>query len=308
MKLASALKLSLDELRMQMLGVQVLFGFQFQGLFQNNFESLPLTARAVDAAGLMLMIIVLGLILAVASQHRIVEAGADTQRIFRMSLRFAKYALAPLAGAIACDLYVATVEPFGAKIGMLLGSAAFLLATGAWYVFGLVMRKQSSPRTSARFEPKTSVHTKIEQMLTESRMILPGAQALLGFQLIVMLTKAFEQLPMGMQGVHFIALSSTVLAIILLIMPAAIHRLAFDGADDLELHVLGSRIITIALLPLASAIACDMGVALFQLFGNITTSAIGAFVSGTLLILLWYVFPLIVRRRLRQGPRSAAPL
>ena len=40
MKLDSVLKISLDELRMQMLGSQVLFGFQFQGLFQDNFEAL----------------------------------------------------------------------------------------------------------------------------------------------------------------------------------------------------------------------------------------------------------------------------
>jgi hypothetical protein len=39
-KLESVLKTSLDELRMQMLGSQVLFGFQLQGLFQDNFETI----------------------------------------------------------------------------------------------------------------------------------------------------------------------------------------------------------------------------------------------------------------------------
>jgi hypothetical protein len=48
-KLESALKVSLDELRMQMLGSQVLFGFQFQGLFQDNFAALPASGRAADA-------------------------------------------------------------------------------------------------------------------------------------------------------------------------------------------------------------------------------------------------------------------
>ena len=31
----------------------------------------------------------------------------------------------------------------------------------------------------------TPLHTRIDQMLTEARVILPGAQAILGFQLIV---------------------------------------------------------------------------------------------------------------------------
>jgi Family of unknown function (DUF6328) len=82
MKLESALKTSLEELRMQMLGVQVLFGFQFQGLFQDNFPALPTSARMADAIGLALMIAVLSLILAVPCQHRIVENGECTLRIF----------------------------------------------------------------------------------------------------------------------------------------------------------------------------------------------------------------------------------
>lgn len=41
-------------------------------------------------------------------------------------------------------------------------------------------------------ESPTPLHAKIEQSLTEARVILPGAQALLGFQLIVMMTRAFD--------------------------------------------------------------------------------------------------------------------
>ncbi|XIA63269.1 hypothetical protein ACFIOY_29350 [Bradyrhizobium sp. TZ2] len=37
--------------------------------------------------------------------------------------------------------------------------------------------------------------TKIEQLLTEARGIMPGGQALLGFQFVATLTKAFETLP-----------------------------------------------------------------------------------------------------------------
>jgi hypothetical protein len=39
------------------------------------------------------------------------------------------------------------------------------------------------------------LHTRIEQMLTEARVILPGAQALLGFQLAIVLTDTFESCP-----------------------------------------------------------------------------------------------------------------
>ncbi len=107
-KLDSVLKTALDELRMQMLGSQVLFGFGFQGLFQDNFDSLPGSGRIADGVALALIIFALGLIVAVPCQHRIVENGDATLRILHVSSRSANYALAPLAAAIACDIYVAT--------------------------------------------------------------------------------------------------------------------------------------------------------------------------------------------------------
>ena len=50
--------------------------------------------------------------------------------------------------------------------------------------------------------PPTPLHVKIEQMLTEARVILPGAQALLGFQLAVVLTQAFDRLPPSSKTLH----------------------------------------------------------------------------------------------------------
>jgi hypothetical protein len=67
---------------MQMLGVQVLFGFQLQGLFQDTFLELPPSVRMVETTSLALMISVLSLLLAVPCQHRIVEQGEASLRIF----------------------------------------------------------------------------------------------------------------------------------------------------------------------------------------------------------------------------------
>jgi hypothetical protein len=49
-------------------------------------------------------------------------------------------------------------------------------------------------------------HKKIDQLLTEARVILPGAQALLGFQLAVVLTRAFDLLPAWSKALHALAL------------------------------------------------------------------------------------------------------
>jgi hypothetical protein len=58
----------------------------------------------------------------------------------------------------------------------------------------------------------TPLHAKIEQMLIEARVILPGEQALFGFQLAIVLTRSFETLPPSSRIVHAISLGLVTLA------------------------------------------------------------------------------------------------
>jgi hypothetical protein len=301
MKLQQALKISLNGLMMQMLGVQVLFGFQFQGLFQDNFAALPSAGRMVDAAGLALMVVALGLMIAVPCQHRMVDRGEATPRIYATAAWYAQLALLPLAGGIGCDVFVATSGPFGPVLATAFSITTFALALVGWYALGFSLRKRWAANAQGvpMQQEKTPLQTKIEQMLTEARVILPGAQALLGFQFIVMMTRAFDQLPPAAKVVHLVALASLTLAIILLICPAAIHRIAFGGADDPRLHSAGSLLITIALLPLAVGISCDLWVALIILFGEVLVALAGAVAAFALLGVLWFLLPLYLRRHVR---------
>lgn len=297
MKLDEALKVSLDELRMQMLGAQVLLGFQFQGLFQDNFNAVTATGRLVDAAGLGLMLAAVGLMISIPSQHRIADGGEATQRIYSASKRYAKLALLPIAAGIGCGLFVAVAGPFGAAAAATLAALTFALALLAWYLLGIVLRNHWSVRGSEApmQRSNTPLHKKIDQMLTEARVILPGVQAMLGFQFVVMLTKSFGELSPAARLVHLVALVAVALTIILLISPAAIHRVTFDGNDDRRLHSLGSALITAALLPLACGMSCDLWVALTKLFGEGRAALMGALAAFALLVSLWYLLPLRLR-------------
>jgi hypothetical protein len=252
----------------------------------------------VDAAGLGLMVVALGLMIAVPCQHRMVDRGEATPRIYATSQWYAQLALLPLAGGTGCDVFVATSGPFGRLLAAVFSIATFVLALLGWYGLGIGLRRRWSANAQGvpMQHEETPLQTKIAQMLTEARVVLPGAQALVGFQLIVMMTKAFDRLPPGVKAVHLTALLSLTLTIVLLICPAAIHRIAFGGADDPRLHSAGSLLITIALLPLAVAISCDLWVALTILFGEGLVALAGAVAAFALLMVLWFLLPLFLRR------------
>jgi hypothetical protein len=165
-----------------------------------------------------------------------------------------------------------------------------------WYVLGAVLNflKEGGAMQPTKEQP-TPLPAKIEQMLTEARVIIPGAQALLGFQLIVTLHRSFEQLPASSRVIHMVSLCAVALAVILLMTPAALHRITFAGEDTPLFFWLGSAFVIAAPLPLAVGIAGDLYVASAKAAESATLGAalsIGAFV---VLLVLWYALPLILR-------------
>jgi hypothetical protein len=141
-------------------------------------------------------------------------------------------------------------------------------------------------------------------MLTEARVILPGAQALLAFQLLAMLAQAFDRLPRISQIVHATALGCVAITVVLLIAPAAFHRITFKGNDSEDFYRIGSRLVIVALFPLALGMTGDIHVAIAKLTANAalaSTAAAGTFLT---LIVLWYIYPLILRRTIAQRQHS----
>ncbi len=297
-RLEDTVQLALDELRMQMLGVQVLFGFQLQSAFQEGFASASAAARTADAVALSLIVVTLALLIAAPCQHRLVEQGRASVRIFNAANKFADRALAPFALAIGCDVYAVTERYWGIAAAAL--GAAFAAAGALFLLYGLgrvlrlvVPRKEQEMALPA--ETATDLHHKIDQMLTESRVILPGAQALLGFQFVVTMTKAFAELPPLDRAIHFTALIAVMLAAMLLLTPAAVHRITFKGRDVERFHDIGSMVQTVALAPLALGVALDFYVAIARMLGDRTLAAAGAGTAALLLIALWYGLPLMLR-------------
>jgi hypothetical protein len=93
------------------------------------------------------------------------------------------------------------------------------------------------------------------------------------------------------------------LSILLLLAPAAFHRLAFAGEDTPLVHKIGSIFVTVALAVLALGLSAEVMVAIGALSGRLDVGALMAAIVLLVLSGLWYVWPLAIR----MGQRGLAP-
>jgi hypothetical protein len=309
-KLKDKVKNALDEARMLVLGAQVLVGFQMRSVFEKGFESLPLISQALKLCGLGLMLVAVGLIIAPSSYHRLVERGEDTHDIHRYTSKLASWALLPFAFGIGIDFYVAVQKVIGWKSGVAAGLFGALMAAFFWYGIELYMRRERAgeieekKRESEMEEEKereknggrqSKLTDKIQHALTECRVVLPGSQALLGFQFIVILSEGFDKLPSVSKYVHLAALGLNALAIVLLITPAAYHRMVERGEETEHFHRFASKVLVAALVPLALGMAGDVYVVVQKVTDSLLISVVSALVILAIFWELWFGLPLYRR-------------
>jgi hypothetical protein len=201
MELTKKIKLALDETRILILGAQILLGFQFRAVFSDSYEELPAGLRYLDGVAILPMMCVVALLITPGPYHRIVQNGEDSRSFHRLVTTIANLALAPFAIALGLDVVVTFGHLFGEVSGVFAGITAAAVAIGFWYGIPLAKRRHNCKQESAMAtrppekSPATPLDVKIEQMLTETRVILPGAQALFGFQLAIVFTRSFADLP-----------------------------------------------------------------------------------------------------------------
>jgi membrane protein YdbS with pleckstrin-like domain len=87
------------------------------------------------------------------------------------------------------------------------------------------------------------------------------------------------------------------LAVILLMTPAALHRLGFQGEDDPEFFNIGSRLVIAASIPLAIGISADVAVVFFKTTENTITALSAGAIALVALLAFWLVYPIWHRAR-----------
>jgi hypothetical protein len=298
------IKLALTEVRTLVLGTEILIGFQFRAPFSERYDELAFHSRVLDSVSLFCVLLALALMIVPAIEHREVEGGRATRRIHRAITRYASAALLPFATGLALAMFVAVEAAAGLLAGSVFSAGVFGLALYFWYgeefrarrYKGLKERAMAEQRAE---EAQASLSNRIEEMLTESRLVLPGAQALLGFQLSVVLTHAFEKLSPAAKGTHLAAMACVALAVLFLMAPAAYHRIVFDGEESEEFIGIGSRFLIAATAALAFGLALDVYVVMVRIYDSETVAGVSSAIALVALLSLWLVLPFWLRTRVQ---------
>lgn len=284
---------ALDEARLLILGTQVLLGIEYRAAFERGFAKLPDRSQYLNLAGLCLLLIALALLIWPGAFHRIVARGEDTESVHQFTTAVTEWALIPFGIGLSLNVFVAAEKIVGSLAGLAFGLGAMLVAFTFWYgVEALEKNKHRSERNVDQGRDEhggTKLRDKIEHVLTETRVVLPGAQALLGFQFITILTEAFDNLPRSSKYVHLMSLCMIAASIILLMTPAAYHRIVEKGEETEHFHDFASRILLAAMVPLAIGVCGDFYVVAAKITDAATLSAIAAMAMLMMFYGFWFV-------------------
>ncbi len=143
---------------------------------------------------------------------------------------------------------------------------------------------------------QTSLSTSVNNLLEEARIILPGAQTLFGFQLIVVFNQSFRDLLSTVeQYLHLTATALTVMAIALLMAPAAYHRQAEPSSVSHRFLRLATLQLTWGTVPLAAALCLDFYLVAQLISGSRRASLFLSLMLVTVIGTLWYLLPHLTR-------------
>lgn len=303
--LGNKIKIALDESRMLILGTQIFLGFQYRAAFEQSFEKLPRLSQLLEIPTLSLLLIGVALLLAPGAYHRIVHDGNDAQDVHDFATGVMDLALIPFVLVLGIDVYVVSRTITGPITAVTHGSVTSAAAFFFWYGFGLVSTSRKKSRKSAREIPKraapTDLQDKIDHALTEARVVLPGAQALLGFQLLTMLMEGFDRLPAASKYVHLISLSLMSLSVIFLMTPAAYHRIVEQGENTQRFHRVASRFLLAAMLSLPIGICGDAYVVVQKVIHSTIFAIIFSLIALAVFYGLWFGFTSYRRRQIYEA-------
>jgi len=297
---------ALDEARMLILGAQVLVGFQFGAVLSSGFEHLSSLAQYLNIVSLFIMLFAVALLVAPGTYHQIVNNGQDTRSLVKFTTQVMTIALLPFALSLGIDMYITIEKIAGPAAQFIAGISTFLVAVFLWYGWEMIRKYSHHSREKIahnqskeplpEFENRTELKDRIKQVLTEVRVVLPGTQALLGFQFAAIVQSGFDQLPVSSKYIHVASLALVALSITLLMTPAAYHRIVDQGDDTEHFHRLATRLLIAAMIPFGLGVCGDFFVVARKVTNSIPLAGTASVLILAFFYLLWFGYTMYRRR------------
>jgi Flp pilus assembly protein TadB len=151
--------------------------------------------------------------------------------------------------------------------------------------------------TSGRHETEVEkLDRNLDDLLQELRVSQTGVQILFAFLLTLAFTQRFEDIDEFQRNTYVVTLMASVAATILFIAPVAYHRIVFRQHMRSELVRDGNRMAMAGLCFLAIAMSGAILLIVDVVLGDTWATVLTAVVLLFMLV-LWYVLPLVQRRR-----------
>jgi len=160
------------------------------------------------------------------------------------------------------------------------------------------------PRATTSSEREDlSLNDAATHVLEECRTVVPGMQALFGFQLIAVFSAAFKQdLSPAERIIHLAAILLVTIAIALVMAPAALHRQSEPMSVSRRFIDSSSRFLMASMVPLAAGICLDVYVIARVILGTVVGAATIAVLLLAVFIVFWRIIPQSARRhRISRG-------
>jgi amino acid transporter len=127
----------MNELRVALPGVQILFAFLLTVPFNNRFEKVSNLQEDVYFVALLLTVVSTALLMAPTAYHRLRFRQRDKDRLLKISNRFAIAGIAALAGAMVAAIFFVTDFLFAAWAASIVALAAGVLLGVVWFLLPL---------------------------------------------------------------------------------------------------------------------------------------------------------------------------
>jgi cation transport ATPase len=135
-----------EEHRLAMPGVQVLFGFLLVLPFQNRFRDLSTDQEYVYFSALLCALVAIVLLITPTATHRIRWRQQDKEALLLLATRTAITATVFMAASMTASVYLITDYLFGEPATAIVTALIAALFAGFWYVLPLVRRLRDGRR------------------------------------------------------------------------------------------------------------------------------------------------------------------